>query len=115
MVRNNQVHLLELSEREKLAFRTGIHASINNRIIEGWEEKRPAVAKLIDERWAPVQERMDRERKEQTIEFFAELAKKENVTKTSTGLFYELISEGTGKFPPNGDSVVSAEYTAYLI
>jgi len=115
MVRNNQVHLLEMSDREQLAFRTGVHASLRNRIIENWEERRLAVAELIDERWAPVQERMERERKEQTIEFFAELAKKENVKKTSTGLFYELISEGTGKFPPNGDSVVSAEYTAYLI
>ena len=115
MVRNNQVHLLELSDREKLAFRTGIHASLSNRVIEDWEERRPAVSELIEERWAPVQESIERERKEQTIAFFAELAKRENVTKTSTGLFYELISEGTGKFPPNGDSVVSAEYTAYLI
>jgi FKBP-type peptidyl-prolyl cis-trans isomerase FkpA len=114
-VHKNNVDLIEISNKEKLAFLTGVNTALNKKEIPGWEDQLSAMAALMEERWAPVKERLDQERKTATIEFFADLAKKENVKKTSTGLFYELISEGTGKFPPNADSVVSAEYSAYLI
>ena len=74
----------------------------------------PEVRKLMDERWQPVFEQLQRERKAQTVELFADLANREEVVKTPSGLFYELVSEGTGKFATDND-VVNAEFTARLI
>ena len=88
--------------------------AIDRRIIDGWEDRMPEVTALMDERWAPVYERMQRERKAQTVELFASLAKEENIKKTSTGLFYELVSEGTGKFPTS-ESTVAVEFVATLV
>lgn len=110
----SQVDLLELTKEEKLALLRGAAVAIDRRIIDGWEERMPEVTALMDERWAPVYERMQRERKAQTVELFAELAKEENIKKTSTGLFYELVSEGTGKFPTS-ESSVAVEFVATLI
>ncbi len=110
----SQVDLLELTKEEKLALLRGAAVAIDRRIIDGWEDRMPEVTALMDERWAPVYERMQRERKAQTVELFAALAKEENIKKTSTGLFYELISEGTGKFP-NSESTVAVEFVATLI
>lgn len=110
----SQVDLLELTKEEKLALLRGAAVAIDRRIIDGWEDRMPEVTALMDERWAPVYERMQRERKAQTVELFAELAKQENIKKTSTGLFYELVSEGTGKFPTN-ESSVAVEFVATLV
>ena len=74
----------------------------------------PAVEKLMDERWQPVYEQMQRDRKAATVDLFAELANKEDVKETSTGLYYQLVSEGTGKFP-TPDSAVHVEFVARLI
>lgn len=110
----SQVDLLELTKEEKLALLRGAAVAIDRRIIDGWEDRMPEVTALMDERWAPVYERMQRERKAQTVELFAELAKQENIKKTSTGLFYELVSEGTGKFPTS-ESSVAVEFVATLV
>jgi FKBP-type peptidyl-prolyl cis-trans isomerase len=110
----SQVDLLDLTKEEKLALLRGAAVAIDRRIIDGWEDRMPEVTALMDERWAPVYERMQRERKAQTVELFASLAKEENIKKTSTGLFYELVSEGTGKFPTS-ESTVAVEFVATLV
>ena len=110
----SQVDLLDLTKEEKLALLRVAAVAIDRRIIDGWEDRMPEVTALMDERWAPVYERMQRERKAQTVELFASLAKEENIKKTSTGLFYELVSEGTGKFPTS-ESTVAVEFVATLV
>ena len=114
LVYNNQLDLLEFSDREKLAFRVGVQAGLSGRVIADWEEKRPEVAQLIEQRMAPVVERARRELKVRAVNMFAELAKEENVKKSPTGLFYEIVSEGTGKFPTEGSPVL-VEYNATLV
>lgn len=114
LVYNNQLDLLEFSDREKLAFRVGVQAGLSGRVIADWEEKRPEVAQLIEQRMAPVVERARRELKVRAVNMFAELAKQENVKKSPTGLFYEIVSEGTGKFPTEGSPVL-VEYNATLV
>lgn len=114
LVHRNQVDMIELSDKEKIAFLRGINMALNQKVIPGWEDQMPAVTALMDQRWAPVYERLQRERKSQTVELFADLAKRENVKKTSTGLFYELLSEGTGKFPTE-NSTVNVEFAATLV
>jgi len=106
--------MLGITEKERLAFLSGVNTALNQKVIPGWEEHMTAVSKLMDDRWAPVYERMQRDRMAMTVERFAELAKEENVKKTGTGLFYQLVSEGTGKFP-TPDSTVSVEFEATLI
>lgn len=114
LVHRNKVDLLNLTKQERLAFLSGVNTALNGKEIPGWEQHMTAVTQLMDERWAPVYEKLQRERKAMTVEKFAELAKQDNIKKTSTGLFYELVSEGTGKFP-TPDSAVSVEFVARLI
>jgi hypothetical protein len=114
LVHRNKVDMLGITQKERLAFLSGVNTALNQKVIPGWEEHMPSVSKLMDDRWVPVYERMQRDRMALTVERFAELAKQENVKKTSTGLFYELVSEGTGKFP-TPDSTVSVEFEATLI
>jgi FKBP-type peptidyl-prolyl cis-trans isomerase FkpA len=111
---SSNIDLVGLTKGEKLALLRGASVALESRVINEWEQKWPDVLELMEKRWAPVRERMDRERKALTVQTFAELAKKENIKKTSTGLFYELVSEGTGKFP-TPDSTVTVEYVATLI
>ena len=114
LVFSNRIDMIELSDKEKQAFLVGINLGLQKRSLTGWEERMPEVRKLMDERWKPVYEQLQRERKAQTVEMFADLANREEVVKTPSGLFYELISEGTGKFATDND-VVNAEFTAKLI
>ena len=114
LVHRSQVDLIEVSKEERLAFLSGVNTALNQKEIPGWEEHMPSVTALMDQRWAPVYERLQRERKAKTVELFAELAKQETVKKSATGLFYEIVSEGTGKFPTE-DSAVSVEFVAKLV
>ena len=114
LVHRNQVDMIEVSKKERLAFLSGVNTALNQKEIPGWQDHMPSVTALMDQRWAPVYERLQRERKAQTVELFADLAKKENIKKSATGLFYEIVSEGTGKFPTE-DSAVSVEFDAKLI
>ncbi len=114
LVFSNRIDMIELSDQEKKAFLVGINLGLQNSQLTGWEERIPEVRKLIDERWAPVYKRLQRERKASTVELFADLANREEIVKTQSGLFYELISEGTGKFPTDND-VVNAEFNGKLI
>ena len=114
LVFSNRIDMIELSDKEKQAFLVGINLGLQQRSLTGWEERMPEVRKLMDDRWQPVYQQLQRERKAQTVEMFADLANREEVIKTPSGLFYELISEGTGKFATDND-VVNAEFTAKLI
>ena len=114
LVFSNRIDMIELSDKEKQAFLVGINLGLQKRSLTGWEDRMPEVRKLMDERWQPVFEQLQRERKAQTVELFADLANREEVVKTPSGLFYELVSEGTGKFATDND-VVNAEFTARLI
>lgn len=114
LVFSNRIDMIELSDKEKQAFLVGINLGLQKRSLTGWEDRMPEVRKLMDERWQPVFEQLQRERKAQTVELFADLANREEVVKTPSGLFYELVSEGTGKFATDSD-VVNAEFTARLI
>jgi len=114
LVHRNQVDMIDITKKERLAFLSGVNTALNQKVIPGWEDQMGAVQGLMDTRWAPVYERLQRERKAQTVELFAGLTKQENVKKSSTGLFYELISEGTGKFP-TADSAVDVEFVATLV
>ena len=114
LVFSNRIDMIDLSEKEKSAFLVGINLGLQKQSLSGWEDKMPAVTKLMDDRWQPVYEKIQRERKAQTVELFSDLAQRENVKKTSTGLYYELVSEGTGKFP-TPESAVNVEFTATLV
>ncbi|QXD23975.1 FKBP-type peptidyl-prolyl cis-trans isomerase [Opitutia bacterium ISCC 51] len=114
LVHRNQVDMIDVSKEERLAFLSGVNTALAQKEIPGWQEHMPSVTALMDQRWAPVYERLQRERKAQTVELFAGLAKQENVKKSATGLFYEIVSEGTGKFPSE-DSAVSVEFEAKLV
>tara|TARA_B100001123_G_scaffold441464_2_gene582702 strand:- start:2317 stop:3159 length:843 start_codon:yes stop_codon:yes gene_type:complete len=114
LVHRNKVDLLELTEKERLAFLSGVNTALAKREITGWEQHMPAVQKLMDDRWQPVYEQMQRDRKAATVDLFTELANKEEVKKTATGLYYQLVSEGTGKFP-TPESVVHVEFVARLV
>ncbi len=114
LVHRNQVDMIDISKKERLAFLSGVNTALAQKEIPGWQEHMPSVTALMDQRWAPVYERLQRERKAQTVELFANLAKQENVKKSATGLFYEIVSEGTGKFPSE-DSAVSVEFEAKLV
>ena len=114
LVHRNQVDMIDISQKERLAFLSGVNTALGKKEIPGWQEHMPSVTALMDQRWAPVYERLQRERKAQTVELFANLAKQENIKKSATGLFYEIVSEGTGKFPTE-DSAVSVEFVAKLV
>ena len=46
--------------------------------------------------------------------FLAEIAQKEGIKKTDTGLYYELLDEGIGRIP-SGNDIVRVSYTGTLI
>ncbi|MCL1868266.1 MAG: FKBP-type peptidyl-prolyl cis-trans isomerase [Paludibacter sp.] len=52
--------------------------------------------------------------KEAGEKFIAEIAKKEGIQKTPAGVYYEVITQGTGAMPTDADTVV-VNYTGKLI
>ncbi len=108
-----QMDKIELNDRDKTAFLTGVNLALNGTMINDWQEQLPGMNALMNERAQPFLEKQKAHRAEIADKVFTALETAENVVKTDSGLYYEVISEGTGKFPTSTD-VVAVKYQVTL-
>lgn len=68
----------------------------------------------MQEQMQKKNERLSEQNKAEAEAYFAELSEKEGVRKTESGLFYEVLEEGSGTSPSEDDAVV-VNYKGTLI
>jgi FKBP-type peptidyl-prolyl cis-trans isomerase len=100
-----------MNETELAAFQRGINAGCNGQPApQNFEAARAAIQQFLNGRVQANQERQAAGNKIEERDFLAKIDANPAITKTASGLRYEIIQPGTGAKPTPSDTVV-AHYT----
>ena len=110
-----ELYSFGFSDAEIAAVNRGIAAAANGEeAAADLESVGPALQEFLGSRPAQVQQRRLEAGRDEQEKFFAELDKNPKVTKTASGLRYEVVAAGPGPKPTLGSTVV-AHYTGTYV
>lgn len=96
----------DLNEEEFASLLKGLKSSYaQEEMPKNLEQLFPQIQAFLGQRQAQIVEKRSAENREKAEKYFAELDGKKDVKKTDSGLYYEILKEGTGDKPTPTDTV----------
>ncbi len=100
------INHMDLSESQFEAFLDGFRYALENtEPPHAFEEVGQQLQAFLEEKQAAAGGRAAEAGREEAAGFFAELAERDDVERTETGLFYEVVEMGDGDVPGPNDTV----------
>lgn len=97
---------MKFTDAEKSEFLDGFKQGLNDtNPIDSRQDELRGMQEYFQQRMVDMREQASAEQEEQNTSFFADLAQNENIQKSDSGLYYEIIETGDDVRAENSDKV----------